>query len=113
MTATTEGRNTKRRNAEQFSYPVATATTILVGTIVCLSATGYATPGAIATTHKTVGVAEETVVNIGADGALAVPVRRGCFQFANSASGDLITLADVGANCYVVDNQTVAKTSNT
>jgi hypothetical protein len=35
----------------------------------------------------------------------------GWFRFANSAAGDLITIADLGTDCYVVDNQTVAKTS--
>ncbi len=38
-------------------------------------------------------------------------MRRGCFRFANSAAADLIALADIGADCYVVDDQTVAKTS--
>jgi hypothetical protein len=32
--------------------------------------------------------------------------------FANSASGDLIAQTEVGSNVYVVDDQTVAKTSN-
>jgi len=39
-----------------------------------------------------------------------VAVRRGCFQFANSASTDALTNLDIGATCYIVDNQTVAKT---
>ena len=34
-------------------------------------------------------------------------------HFANSASADLISLADIGADCYIVDDQTVAKTSGT
>ena len=38
-------------------------------------------------------------------------VRRGCFRFANSASADAIALADVGADCYIVDDQTVALTN--
>ena len=33
--------------------------------------------------------------------------------FANSAAADAITLADIGADCYIVDDQTVAKTSAT
>lgn len=32
--------------------------------------------------------------------------------FANSASTDQITQTEVGSNCYIVDDQTVAKTSN-
>ena len=34
-------------------------------------------------------------------------------MFANSAAADLITLADLGSTVFVVDDQTVAKTSAT
>jgi hypothetical protein len=33
--------------------------------------------------------------------------------FQNSTAGDLIAQADVGTDCYIVDDQTVAKTSGT
>lgn len=113
MTATTEGRNTPRRNADQFSYPAAAAL-ILAGTIVVINAAGNAEMGTTALSKVCVGVADDTVDNsAGAAGALQVPVRRGCFRFANSASTDAIALTDIGTNCYIVDNQTVAKTSGT
>ncbi|MCY1460857.1 hypothetical protein D9M71_784510 [compost metagenome] len=35
------------------------------------------------------------------------------FAFANSAAGDEITRADIGATAYIVDDQTVAKTDGT
>ena len=38
-------------------------------------------------------------------------MKRGCWKFANSTAGDAITDADYGTTCYVVDNQTVAKTN--
>ena len=44
---------------------------------------------------------------------LVVKTMRGTFKFANSASTDQITLADVGASAYIVDDQTVAKTNGT
>lgn len=114
MTATTAERNTKSRNADDFSFPIAAATKILAGTIVVLSATGYAEPGTTATGKKAVGVAKQTVDNTdGANGDLQVPIARGCFLFANSAAGDAIANSDYGATCYVVDNQTVAKTDGT
>ena len=110
MTATTAERNTPRRNADDFSFPAAVAK-ILAGTIVVLNTSGNAEPGATATGKKSVGVAKETVDNTGGSaGDLQVPIARGCFRFANSTAGDAITNADYGANCYVVDNQTVAKT---
>jgi hypothetical protein len=54
-------------------------------------------------------VAEETVTG---DGVATVTARRGCFQFANSAAADLIAKSDIGATCYIADDQTVAKTDN-
>ena len=38
-------------------------------------------------------------------------VKRGTFKYGNSSAGDLIAQADVGADCYIVDDQTVAKTN--
>lgn len=114
MTALTQARDTQRRNGDQASYPVAAATKIFAGSITCIStASNFATKGATATTLKAVGVADETADNTaGANGDISVKVRRdGWFPFANSAAGDLIVLGDVGSDCYVVDDQTVAKTS--
>lgn len=114
MTATTVERLTQRRRADDFSFPVAAATKILAGTIVVLNSAGDAEPGTTATGKATVGVAKETADNTGgAAGDVQVPVARGTFLFANSASTDEITNADYGAECYVVDNQTVAKTHAT
>lgn len=115
MTAITTERDTQRRNGDRAAYPVLAATKVLAGTLVVLTAAGYAQGGAVATTLKAVGVADETVDNTaGASGDLNVNVRNdGWFRFANSAAGDLITIADIGASAYVVDNQTVAKTDGT
>lgn len=112
MTALTQDRNTPLRTSEQFSFPVAAATKLYAGSLVCLNASGFLTKGAVATTLKCVGVAEAGADNsAGANGAIAGKVRRGTFRFGNSASTDLIALADVGADCYIVDDQTVAKTN--
>lgn len=114
MTATTAERNTPSRNADDFSFPAAAATKILAGTIVVLNSSGNAEAGATATGKKTVGVAKQTVDNTGGSaGDLQVPIARGCFRFANSAAADAIANSDYGATCYVVDNQTVAKTDGT
>lgn len=112
MTAISTERDTQRRYGHQAAYPVLAATKVLAGTLVALTAAGYAQGGAVATTLKAVGMAEETADNTGgASGDIKVKVRRdGWFRFANSVAGDLITIADIGASCYIVDNQTVAKT---
>jgi len=77
-----------------------------------LNAAGFLVPFATATTLKSAGRAEEQVDNVaGADGDVSCRIATGIFRFGNSASGDLITKADIGADCYGVDDQTVAKTS--
>lgn len=112
MAALTADRRTPFRTAEDFEFPVAASTLIYAGAIVCINASSLATKGAVSTALKCVGVAQATADNsAGAASAIRVKVRRGCFRFANSASADAIALADVGADCYIVDDQTVAKTN--
>lgn len=110
----TKDRNTLRRDGVQFNDPVAASTRIFAGSLVCLNAAGNAVPGSLSATLKVRGVAQEQVDNRdGAAGALRIETRRGVFQFANSASTDEITRADIGSECFIVDDQTVAKTSAT
>lgn len=111
MTALAADRNTPTREGEMLSVGVATNIKIYGGAIVMKNAAGYATKGATATGQICLGRAEDLVDNTGgADGAKSVSVRAGVFKWANSAAGDLITIADVGNACYIVDDQTVAKT---
>lgn len=111
MAALTADRNTPERDSKEFSFPIAASIKLWAGSIACLNSSGNVTKGAASTTLKAVGVVTETVDNTsGAAGALNVKIRRGCFRFANSAAGDAIALADYGASCYIVDDQTVAKT---
>lgn len=113
MAALTVDRNTPEKDGILLSVPVATTKKILAGSLVAANATGYATPGAVATTLTALGRAEEMVDNsAGADGAKSVTVKRGTFKFANHAA-DLVVQADLGKTCYIVDDQTVAKTNGT
>ncbi|MBL0949263.1 MAG: hypothetical protein IBJ08_00860 [Pseudomonas sp.] len=114
MVALTKDRNTVRRDGVQFNDPVAASTRIFAGALVCLNAAGFAVPGSTSATLKARGRAEEQVDNRdGAAGALRIETRRGVFPFANSAAADEITRADIGNECFIVDDQTVAKTSAT
>jgi hypothetical protein len=114
MTATTEGRQTKRRDGRQFTFGVAAATKLPVGVMAAIAATGFMVNAQAVAAHKVVGVTEFDIDNSGGvDGAIKGSVRKGCYQFANSAGADQITLTSVGDSAYVVDNQTVAKTSAT
>lgn len=105
-------RNTPRRDGFRFSVVLAAAVKIYAGSIVCLDAAGNAVPGATATTLTPVGRANAQVDNsAGLAGALSVEVERGVFRYANSADADAITRAEIGDVCYIVDDQTVAKTN--
>lgn len=111
MTALTQDRNTPRREGVAIEPPVKGATTLYAGALVCLDANGFAVPGATATGLTAIGRAEEQAINTGADGAVRARVRHGTFRWSNSAGGDEVTLAHVGQACWVVDDQTVARTS--
>ena len=114
MAALTRNRDTKARSGDITEPPVKGAAEIFAGALVAVDANGYAVPGSTATTLKGLGRAEQHVDNsAGADGDMSVRVGRGIYRFANSAAADEITLSDVGADCYIVDDQTVAATDGT
>lgn len=105
-------RQVKRREGTNFNDPVAASTKIYLGALVVLNAAGNAAPGTAATGLKVRGIAAEQVDNsAGAIGDKRVETRTGIFPFKNSASADLIARADIGTDCYIVDDETVAKTS--
>lgn len=112
MTALSAPRATPTRSGDKRSGGLAAATKIWQGAIVCLNAAGNLVPGSTATTLKALGRAPETYDNAaGAADAVTGEAEAGVFRFANSAAGDLIAKADIGADCYIVDDQTVAKTN--
>jgi len=112
--ALTQDRDTASRSGDAVSMGVAAAKKIFAGALTARDANGYATPGATATTLLGAGRAAELADNSsGGAAAISVLVEKGVFKFANSAAGDLITIADVGNDCYIVDDQTVAKTNGT
>jgi hypothetical protein len=96
LTALSADRNTPVRANEDFEFDVAAGVKIYAGSLVALTATGFATPGATATTLKALGRAEEYVDNTGgAAGDVTVKVRRGLFRFVNLPA-DLIAAIDIG-----------------
>lgn len=116
--ALTKGRQIQERDGRQFAYPPAAAATIHVGALVMLASGELkpAAPGADATAAAlliVVGVAEQPASPTAPTPSGKVQIRTGCFLFDNSAGGDAITLADVGDDCFAVDDQRVAKTSAT
>jgi hypothetical protein len=105
----TADRNTPRRDGVQYEDPVAAGQTIYRGALVCLNASGELVKGAVATTLKARGVAETSTLDANYTGT--VRSRRGVHRFRNSAAGDAIAAADIGTNCFIVDDETVAKTN--
>lgn len=112
MVAMTKDRAVRSRALTTHSDPVAADAVIYTGALVCLNAAGNAVPGSTATTLKARGVATDRVDNTGGSaGDKRVTSQVGVFAFANSASADEITRADIGGTAYIVDDQTVAKTN--
>jgi hypothetical protein len=104
MAACTTDRNTTYRQGLELEYPVKAATRIYAGSMVAVDSTGYALPAANTTGYKFVGVALEQVDNSsGANGAVLIRIRTtGVFGFGATS----ISQANVGADMYVVDDQT-------
>ena len=110
MGALSAERNTPRRAADLLTLAIAANKKIYAGAIVARDAAGRATPGATATDILGVGRAAETVDNTGgAADLLQVPIEKGVFLFANSVA-DPVVKADIGNDCYIVDDQTVSHT---
>lgn len=104
------------------TFPVAANAIIYPGAQVALNATGYLVPVTALTTLTVIGIAvpkrQQMTRLLGyidatglADGAMECEVQSCIALMANSASTDLITKAEVGDDCYAVDDQTVAKTN--
>lgn len=112
MAALIADRNTPKQAAQQIGVPVATNVKIYAGSLVVANASGFAAPGSSAATLTALGRAAESVDNTGgANGAKTVRVdRKDAFKFANLAA-DPVVQADFGKTCYIVDDQTVAKTN--
>lgn len=107
-------RNTPRREGGIHNGGVAASVLIYAGALLMRNAAGYITPGATATGSVGVGRAERQVDNSsGAAGAETVDFRPGTFRYKNSAAADAITIAEIGDKCFIVDDETVAKTDGT
>lgn len=114
MVALSAPRTTPQRNEPKTrSVPLLANARVYQGGMVQIAASTFGVAAVATAANVTIGVAQATVDNAGgANGAVAVEVRRGVFRFANSAAADLITRAEIGKTVFVVDDQTVAKTDN-
>jgi hypothetical protein len=85
---------------------VATATTIYLGALIAVNATGFIVNASDAAAIKVVGIALEQVVNAGADGAKTIEYVTGLDAEFENAGGAIVAAGDKNL-CYVSDNQSV------
>ena len=112
MTVLAADKQTEYREGVEISIPVVNADIIYAGALVCVNAAGYALPGADTAGLIFEGIARECVDNsLGNAGDLNVTVRRrGLFKMLFNTA---ISIANVGDNVFIVDDQTVDLTANT
>lgn len=111
MSALAKTRSIRAKKASTISL-LSTAEQVYQGGIACIdTSSGLLKKGTASTTLKAVGLyAEDSLVASG--GVAAVNLFRELVGtwFVNSASTDAIAQGQVGSVCYIVDDQTVAKT---
>ena len=116
MAALTAFRDTLEKAAPFSSLQAevgADSTQFFAGGIVVLDqADGKMKKAFVATTLIAIGRCEETFLT-GTSNTRKIKARSGIFKYGNSASGDLIAADDIGKDCYLVDDQTVALTNGT
>jgi len=106
-------RDTVKREGKKASYPVSAAVRHFAGGLAVIDpATGGCRPGRTAVGDIAVGRANAPADNTGGLlGAINVEVEHGVFRFNNSGGGDAITRANIGAQCWIVDDEQVALTN--
>jgi hypothetical protein len=93
--------------------PLAAGAKALAGGMAQVNAAGFGVAATATAANVTLGRFEQTVDNTGGtDGAKWVDVRCGIFRYNNSTSTDAIARSAITKPVYVVDDQTVALTSN-
>lgn len=83
---------------------------IFAGAMFTLDAAGNAKPAVLADKKPVHAVATERAVQ--AEGADLVKGERTVFRLDNAGAAKAITRAEIGANAFVVDDQTVGKTGS-
>ncbi len=94
------------------SGAIVDSTVLYKGALVCFDQNdSKIKEGATATTLVAMGVCRKQVTTGASNTEPPPEVDSGIFKFENSAAGDAIADADAGNICYIVDDQTVAKTN--
>lgn len=113
MSALSKGRTVQSIAGILYNFPVKADAVIHPGAIIVLDSTGYAKPAITATGLIPVGIARESVDATGlSSGDVSVEVEVKIAACANLGA-DAVTFTEIGKLVYLVDDQTVAKTSAT
>jgi hypothetical protein len=114
MAALTRDRNTVSAwRGRGVPLKVKAGAVIYKGAVVATDATGFAVPAGDVAGHRVVGVARDTVNNVGqADGAQLVNADKGVFLLNNNGANPVVQ-ATVGGTCLVVDDNTVRASGGT
>ncbi len=112
--ALAEDRNTALRGKGILVIGVAASAKIYAGSLAAKNASGYMQPASDAANLVVMGMSEEQVDNgSGANGDKTVQVRRNkAFLFKNSGT-NAVTVAHIGGNVYVEDDETVSSSGGT
>jgi len=115
MANMTQDRHTKEGIGDLLHIPVKAATKLYAGAVIEIDATGHAIAATAATGKYYPGVNNERTIDnsTGADGDKTVQIKRGEWGMDNSAGGEELFVADIGDDCYLVDDHTVGKTDAT
>lgn len=94
------------------ALPLAANVALYAGAVVSVDTSGNARPGRTSTTDKVIGYSERNVSNAGgiAGAKETEGVSRGIIEMEN-LEADAVTVASIGRDVYLVDDQTVAATN--
>ncbi|HUY26151.1 MAG TPA: hypothetical protein VMV27_01915 [Candidatus Binataceae bacterium] len=124
MAGLANGRNTPELadGGRMRVLPVEANTNVYLGGIVALDAAGNAVPAAASVSPTVVALriigraemvlngipGENALNNPGAAGAISIVARKGVFLFDNATGLDAIAAANVGSECFALDDHTVS-----
>jgi hypothetical protein len=104
MAVLTKNRDTREVAGDYLALTVKSDKTVYAGAIAAINANAEVLPAADAAGLRVIGRIEHQSA-----GGKAVLIKRGTFLWDNSAA-DPIAAAEIGAYCYVADDQTVRRT---
>ena len=110
MSKLSENRNTPELHVDavKYHYERTADGEIYAGSLVGQNSAGNAVAAADTANLVILGRAENSAV-----AGEKVVAKKGCFLFENGEGSEALTVADIGKDCYIVDDQTVGKIGGT